>query len=107
MAVNSESIPSKTNEQAVDAETKEDKTLTGFDKVDESVAPKQTSTGEHDDYPEITPSQAVNVEILLELVREDDVSDVSMDSQQMVAASGFCVDEEEEEDEKVECYKYT
>ena len=44
--------------------------------------------------PEITPSQAVNVEMLLELAGEDDISNISLDSQQMIGASGFCVDEQ-------------
>ena len=47
--------------------------------------------------PEITPSQAVNVEMLLELAGEDDISNISVDSQQMIGASGFCVDEQDQE----------
>ena len=49
--------------------------------------------------PEITPSQAVNVEMLLELAGEDDISNISVDSQQMIAASGFCVDEQDQENQ--------
>ena len=49
------------------------------------------------EYPEITPSQAVNVEMLLELAGEDDISNISVDSQQMIGASGFCVDEQGQE----------
>ena len=49
--------------------------------------------------PEITPSQAVNVEMLLELAGEDDISNISLDSQQMIGASGFCVDEQDQENQ--------
>ena len=49
--------------------------------------------------PEITPSQAVNVEMLLELAGEDDISNISVDSQQMIGVSGFCVDEQDQENQ--------
>ena len=49
--------------------------------------------------PEITPSQAVNVEMLLELAEEDDISNISVDSQQMTGASGFCVDEQDQKNQ--------
>lgn len=63
----------------------------------------QMSTSENDECPEITPSQAANVELLLQLVGEDDVTNMSVDSEQATAASGFWVDEQEEEEDKVKC----
>lgn len=43
---------------------------------------------------EVTPSQAADVEMLLELVQDDDsASNVSLDSQHVIAASGFCIDQ--------------
>ena len=69
----------------------------------ESVAQLQMSTSENDECPEITPSQAANVELLLQLVGEDDVTNMSVDSEQATAASGFWVDEQEEEEDKVKC----
>ena len=90
-------------EPAVDFDTtKEDTSLVGSKIRPESVSDLQLSTTENDECPEITPSQAVNVEMLLELAGEDNISNISMDSQQMMAASGFCVDEQQEED-KVKC----
>lgn len=100
-AVVSEKVPSMLIEPAVDfATTKEDTSLVGSNIRPESVPDLQLSTTENDECPEITPSQAVNVEMLLELAGEDNISNISMDSQQMMAASGFCVDEQQEEDQE-------
>ena len=71
----------------------------------ESVAQLQLTTTENDEPPEMTPSQAANVEMLLELADGDDIANVSMDSQQMITARGFCTDEQEEED-MVKCYTH-
>ena len=57
-----------------------------------------SSTKDTAECPEITPSQAVNVEMLLELAGED-ISNISLDSQQMIGASGFCVDEQDQENQ--------
>lgn len=99
--VRNENDPTKLNGQAVDVSVaKDDKNLTGSNKVDETVAQTHVSAAENSECLEITPSQAVNVDMLMELVGEDDISNTSMDSQQMTAASGFCVEEEN----KVNCY---
>lgn len=96
----------KLHEQVVDnAKTKEVSRHAASEATGESVSRLQLTTTENDEPPEITPSQAANVEMLLELVGEDDVSNVSMDSQQMIEASGFCVDDQEEGD-KVKCYTH-
>lgn len=87
-------------------ETKKVPSHAASEKTGESVAQLQLTPTENDEPPEITPSQATNVEMLLELAGGDDISNVSMDSQQMVAASGFCINEHEEED-KVKCYTHT
>ena len=100
-------VPKKLCDQVDDNdETKNVPSHVASETAGESVAQLQLMTAENHEPPEITPSQAANVEMLLELAGEDDISNVSMDSQQMLAASGFCVDEQEEED-KVKCYTYT
>ena len=97
-------IPKKLREQVDDNdETKDVPGDVAFKTTGESVVQLQLTITKNDEPPEITPSQAANVEMLLELAGEDDISNVSMDSQQMIAASGFCIDEQEEED-KVKCY---
>ena len=55
--------------------------------------PKNTSEG--DECPEITASQAVNVQMLMDVFGGDDICNMSANSQQMAAASGFCVDDDE------------
>lgn len=91
-------MPKKCHEQVDDnAETKK---VSRHEATQESVAQLQLTTTENDEPPEITPSQAANVEMLLELVGEDDISNVSINSQQVITATcnGFCIDEQEEED---------
>ena len=44
---------------------------------------------------EITPSQAMNVQMLMDLCGDDDMSKVLANPQQMVTAMGFCFDEKE------------
>ena len=93
------------NDQAANGgETKEDKNLEQSKEGEESVAQVQTIRTENSECTEITPSQAADVEMLLELVGEEDVSNMSMDSQHLVASSGFCVDEQENSEIKVNCY---
>ena len=75
------------------------------ERTGESVAQLELTSTENVEPPDITPSQAADVEMLLELAGEDDISNVSMDSQQMIATSGFCIDEQEEED-MVKCYTH-
>lgn len=100
-------VQKKLHEQVDDNdETKKVPSHAASEKTGESVAQLQLTPTENDEPPEITPSQAANVEMLLELAGGDDIFNVSMDSQQMVAASGFCIDEHEEED-KVKCYTHT
>jgi len=103
-----ESLAQKDNPEQVDhnGEKKKVPSHAASERTGESVAQLQLTTTENDESPDITPSQAANVEMLLELAGEDDISNVSMDSQQMIAASGFCIDEQEEED-KVKCYTHT
>ena len=96
--------PNKLNDQAAKGdETKEDKHLERS-KEEESVAQMQTIRTGNIECPEITPSQTANVEMLLELVGEEDIANMSMDSQQWVAASGFCVDGQENNEIKVNFY---
>ena len=95
-AVSNKNAPNNLNDQAANCgETKEDKNLERSKEGEESVAQVQTIRTENGECTEITPSQAADVEMLLELVGEEDVSNMSMDSQHLVAASGFCVDEQE------------
>ena len=103
-----ESITQKKLYEQVDDndETKKVPSHVASEMTRESVAQLQLMTTENVESPEITPSQAANVEMLLELFGEGDISNVSMDSQQIIAASGFCVDEHEDED-KVKCYIHT
>jgi len=102
-----ESLAQKDNPEQVDdkGEKKKIPSHAASEKTGESVAQSQLTTTENDELLEITPSQAANVKMLLELAGEDDISIVSMDSQQIIAASGFCIEEQEEED-KVKCYTH-
>ena len=50
---------------------------------------------------EITPSQAINVDLLLELAEDDDVHHVSMETQP--TSAGVCVDMEEQEEVDMKC----
>ena len=94
-------VQKKLHEQVDDnEETKKVPSHTASEKT-----PLQVTTTENDESPEMTPSQAANVEMLLELACGDDISNVSMNSQQMITASGFCIDEQEEED-MVKCYAH-
>ena len=88
---------------AKNAITKEISSHTTCESIRKSVVQLQSSASENDECPEITPTQA-NVQLLLELAGEDDITNMSMDSQQMIAASGFWVDEQDVED-KVNYYK--
>ena len=97
----------KLHEQVDDnEETKKVPSPAASAETGESVAQLQLMSTGNDESPEMTPSQAANVEMLLELAGGDDISNVSMDSQQMITASGFCIDEQEEED-MVKCYTHT
>ena len=99
-------VQKKLHEQVDDnEETKKVPSHAASERTGESVAPLQVTTTENDESPEMTPSQAANVEMLLELAGGDDISNVSMNSQQMITASGFCIDEQEEED-MVKCYAH-
>jgi len=103
-----ENLVQKNNHEQVgnNDETKKVPSHAASEKTRVSVGQLQLTSIENDELPEITPSQAANVEMLLELAGEDDISNVSMDSQQMIAASGFCIDKEDEED-KVKSYTHT
>lgn len=89
------------NKPAIDkVETVDNNSLVGTKTGQRSVTEMQVSpTKDTAECPEITPSQAVNVEMLLELAGDDDISSISVDSQQIIAASGFCVDEQDQENQ--------
>ena len=94
MVIQNENAPTKLNDQAEDSlKTSRGRNLEG---PKESVVVKKMCVTENDECQEITPSQAVDVEMLMELAEEDDICNTSVDSQHMMAASGFCVDEQEE-----------
>lgn len=93
MVIQNENASTKLNDQAEDSFKTSGR---GSKETEESVVVKKMCVTENDECPEITPSQAVDVEMLLELAEEDGICDTSVDSQQMMAASGFCVDEQEE-----------
>lgn len=57
-----------------------------------STLQHQTITTTTETCAEITPSQVVDMEILLELAQEDEKSNVSLDSQHVIPTSGFCID---------------
>ena len=92
--------PTVINKPAVETvETVGNNSLVGTKTRPRSVTEVQVSaTKDTAECPEITPSQAVNVEMLLELAGED-ISNISLDSQQMIGASGFCVDEQDQENQ--------
>ena len=94
-------VPTITNKPAIDTvELVGNNSLEGTKARPRSVTEMQASpTKDTAECPEITPSQTVNVEMLLELAREDDISNISLDSQQMIGASGFCVDEQDQENQ--------
>ena len=99
-------VQKKMHQQADDnEETKKVPSHAASERTGESVAQLQMTATENDEPPDITPSQAANVEMLLELAGEDDMLNVSMGSQQMITTSGFCIDEQEEED-MVKCYTH-
>lgn len=97
-------VQNESHEQVVDcAITRVASSYATSESVGESVAQLRMSASEIDECPEITPSQAANVELLLQLAGEDDVTNMSVDSEQAIAASGFWVDEQEEEEDMVKC----
>lgn len=74
------------------AKTSQDGNLEETKELGKSTVHHQTITTINDKCAEVTPSQVADMEMLLELVQEDEISNISLDSQDVIPTSGFCID---------------